>query len=77
MGSFLNFSNGGAIRFMKRAAVRTFIFMMAALFLTTGLAWAGDPSGAVTGGVADVMAVNVGSPTLLGVAQDLGHLLDN
>jgi Amt family ammonium transporter len=42
--------------------------------LMTGLAFAADPTGAATGTAADLIAKTAGSPTLVEVAQDLGHL---
>jgi len=65
---------------VKKAAVRTLILSMLALVFMVGVAWAttgspvGDPTGAATGGIADVVAATPGAPTLTEVAQDLGHL---
>jgi len=42
--------------------------------ITTGLAHAGDPTGASTGGINDVTAAVAGQPTLQEAAADLGHL---
>jgi ammonium transporter, Amt family len=44
------------------------------LVLITGLAMAGDPSGAATGTISDVAAKTVGSPTATEVAAELGHV---
>jgi Amt family ammonium transporter len=59
---------------LKRAAVRTVIIALLGVFLVAGLAFAADPTGVATGGVADVVAKVAGNPTLVEVAQDLGHL---
>lgn len=65
---------------VKKAAVRTLILTILALVLMTGVALAtngapvGDPTGAATGGIADVIAATPGQPVLQEVAQDLGHL---
>jgi len=59
----------------KKAAIKTTIFTVIALLATVGLAHAaGDPTGAATGGAADIVAKTAGSPSLGEVAQDLGHL---
>ncbi|MEN6430363.1 MAG: ammonium transporter [Coriobacteriales bacterium] len=58
-----------------RAGVRTVALCLLALVLMTGAAWAsGDATGAQTGTAADVTATTTGSPTLLEVAGDVGHL---
>ncbi|MCE5203906.1 MAG: ammonium transporter [Actinomycetia bacterium] len=58
-----------------RAGVRTVALCLLALVLMTGAAWAsGDATGAQTGTAADVTATTPGSPTLLEVAGDVGHL---
>ena len=55
---------------VKKAAVRTLILSMLALVFMVGVAWAatgspvGDPTGAATGGIADVVAATPGAPTL-------------
>lgn len=59
---------------LKKAAVRTLMLAIVGVFLVVGLAYAADPTGAATGGVADVVAKTAGNPTLVEVAQDLGHL---
>ncbi len=59
---------------LKRAALKTLVFTILALILMTALAWAGDPSGAKTGTISDVVAAKVGAPTLAETAQDLGHV---
>lgn len=59
---------------LVRAASRTVVLAIVALVLTAGLAWAGDPTGAETGTIADVAAATAGAPTAEEVAQDLGHL---
>jgi len=61
---------------MKRAVVRTLIFSILAVARMAARAWAapGAPTGAATGGIADVVAAAPGAPTLNEVAQDLGHL---
>ncbi len=74
MEKSLNFPKLSKGRLVKRALIRTLIFTAVAFLLTSSLALAGDPTGAVTGGAADVVAANIGNPTLTEVAQDLGHL---
>jgi ammonium transporter, Amt family len=59
---------------LRKAAVRTAILAIVGVFLMVGLAYAADPTGSATGGVADVIAKTAGAPTLAEVAQDLGHL---
>jgi Amt family ammonium transporter len=65
---------------LKKAAVRTAIMAVIALVAMVGVAYAagaaahGDPTGAATGGISDVVAATAGAPTLTEVAQDLGHL---
>jgi Amt family ammonium transporter len=55
-----------ALAALAVAAVFTFLF--------AGLAFAGDPTGAVTGAAADVAAKAAGHPTAAEVAADLGHM---
>ncbi len=58
-----------------RAGVRTLILSLLAFVLMTGIAYAaGDPTGAVTGGIDNVTAATAGAPTLVEVAGDVGHL---
>lgn len=51
-------------------------FAVAALFvlLSAGMAWAGDPTGAATGGAAQVAAKSAGAPTTSELAAGLGHV---
>ena len=48
--------------------------LLIAFVLMTGLAHAGDPTGAATGTATDVTAATAGQPTLSEAAADLGHL---
>lgn len=78
----LRFFDPSAVRgkmpgIFKRAAVRTTILTVAALavfVLFTGLAGAGDPSGASTGDITIISAVTVGQPTQAELGAALGHL---
>jgi ammonium transporter, Amt family len=69
---------GNLPRIAKRAATRTAILAACALTFMLLAGWAAaagpDPTGAATGGAADVTAAAAGAPTLQEVAQDLGHL---
>ncbi len=58
----------------KRAAVRTALLTIVAFVLLTGLAVAGDPTGAITGDINSVTAATPGAPTLEEVGAGLGHL---
>ena len=61
----------------KRAAVRTTIFTVIALVLfvlLTGLAAAGDPTGANTGDINIIVAEKAGAPTQAELGAALGHL---
>jgi len=60
-------------RAMRRAAVRTLILAVVALFVMTAFAYA-DPIGSNYGGAAAVTAAEAGAPTLTEVAGDLGSL---
>ncbi len=59
---------------IKRSAVRTILLTIVAFALLTGLAAAGDPTGAVTGDINSVAAATAGAPTLEEVGAGLGHL---
>jgi ammonium transporter, Amt family len=59
---------------LRKAVARTLILAIVGVFLMVGLAYAADPNGAATGTATDVVAKVAGSPTLVEVAQDLGHL---
>jgi len=81
--SFLNKDydwRGNLPGILRKAAVRTVILSVLAVLLMVGVAWAttgsptGDPTGASIGGIGDVVAATPGAPTLMEVAQDLGHL---
>ncbi len=66
---------GNLPRILRRAAVRTAILTLLVLLLMTGIAWAaGDPTGASTGGIADVAAARAGTPTAAETAAALGQL---
>jgi Amt family ammonium transporter len=56
-----------------KAAFRTALLAMVGVMLTVGIAYA-DPTGTSTGTATDVVAKVAGSPTVMEVAQDLGHL---
>jgi Amt family ammonium transporter len=58
----------------RRAAVRTVLLTIVAFVLLTGLAIAGDPTGAATGDINAVTAATPGAPTLEEVGASLGHL---
>jgi Amt family ammonium transporter len=58
---------------LGKAALRTALLAMVGVMLMVGIAHA-DPTGTSTGAAADVVAKVVGSPTVMEVAQDLGHL---
>ncbi|MFA5844194.1 MAG: ammonium transporter [Coriobacteriia bacterium] len=80
MSSFIDRSydwRGRLPRILKTAAVRTAILALLALTFMAAASVAmasGDPTGGATGGIADVAAATAGNPTLVEVAQDLGHL---
>jgi len=59
---------------VKRSAVRTILLTIVAFALLTGLAAAGDPTGAATGDINTVAAATAGAPTLEEVGAGLGHL---
>lgn len=59
---------------VRRAAVRTTLLTIVAFVLLTGLAVAGDPTGAATGDIAAVTAATPGAPTLEELGAGLGHL---
>ena len=61
-------------RILKRSAVRTAILTVIALVLFTGLAAAGDPTGAATGDITIIAAVNAGAPTAAELGDAVGHL---
>jgi len=58
----------------KRAAVRTTLLTVVAFVLLTGLAVAGDPTGAATGDINAVTAATAGRPTVTEIGNQLGHL---
>lgn len=57
-----------------RIGLRIAVITLIVFAITTGLAHAGDPTGASTGGISDVTAATAGQPTLQEAAADLGHL---
>ena len=59
---------------IKRSAVRTVLLTVVAFVLLTGLALAGDPSGAATGDINSVAAATAGAPTTAELGAALGHL---
>jgi len=62
---------------LRKAAVRSAILAVLGVFLMVGIAYAasaGDPTGGATGTAVDVVAKTAGSPTVVEIAQDLGHL---
>ena len=59
---------------IRRAGVRTALLTIVAFVLLTGLAVAGDPTGAATGDINAVTAASPGAPTLAEVGAGLGHL---
>ncbi len=59
---------------VKRSAVRTILLTIVAFALLTGLAAAGDPTGAATGDINSVAAATAGAPTLEELGAGLGHL---
>jgi len=59
---------------IKRSAVRTILLTIVAFALLSGLAMAGDPTGAATGDINTVAAATAGAPTLEEVGAGLGHL---
>ncbi len=59
---------------IKRSAVRTILLTIVAFALLTGLAAAGDPTGAVTGDINAVTAATAGAPTAAELGAQLGHL---
>lgn len=59
--------------FLKRAAVRTVLFVLVAFFVMAALA-AADPTGSNYGGIDAVTAAEAGKPTLEEVGADLGTL---
>lgn len=65
---------GGLARIALRRTVKTVLLLVIALVLMTGLAYAGDPTGASTGSAADVTAATAGQATLSEAVSDLGHL---
>ncbi len=59
---------------IKRSAVRTTLLTIVAFALLTGLAVAGDPTGAATGDITAVAAATAGAPTVEELGAGLGHL---
>lgn len=59
---------------VKRSAVRTILLTIVAFALLTGLAAAGDPTGAATGDITAVAAATAGQPTVAEIGAGLGHL---
>jgi len=59
---------------VKRSAVRTILLTIVAFALLTGLAAAGDPTGAATGDINSVAAATAGAPTVAELGAGLGHL---
>ena len=59
---------------IKRSAVRTVLLTVVAFVLLTGLAVAGDPTGAATGDINSVAAATAGAPTQAELGAALGHL---
>ena len=59
---------------IRRSAVRTALLTIVAFVLLTGLAMAGDPTGAATGDISSVTAATAGQPTVAELGAQLGHL---
>ena len=59
---------------LAKATIAALLLAVVSTFLFAGFAFAGDPSGAATGGAADVAAKVAGSPTTAEMAADLGHV---
>jgi Amt family ammonium transporter len=58
----------------KRALAGALLLALFSTFLFGGFAWAGDPSGSLTGTAADVTAEVAGEPTGAEMAAELGHV---
>jgi len=65
---------GQWLSIMKRSAVRTTVFTIVAFVLLTGLAIAGDPTGAATGDINVIVAETAGKPTITELGNAVGHL---
>jgi Amt family ammonium transporter len=61
-------------RVALRRTMKTLVLLVIAFVLMTGLAHAGDPTGAATGSAADVTSATAGQATLSETVSDLGHL---
>ena len=59
---------------LAKATIAALALALVTTLLFAGLAFAGDPTGAATGGAGDVTAKVAGSPTTEEIAADLGHV---